>query len=101
MSLCIGPLSHFLALIMAGSPLRRAGLRIKALVKYRREVVTITEGTQVPSTKSAAVETKESLRQPVWHVVALSVLTCFAYVFYWFYKNWRDLQAFASCDSAE
>ncbi len=34
-----------------------------------------------------------SLQQPVWHVVALCVLTCFAYCFYWFYKTWRNLAA--------
>lgn len=34
-----------------------------------------------------------SLQQPVWHVAALCVLTCFAYCFYWFYKTWRDLAA--------
>ncbi len=35
----------------------------------------------------------ESLQQPLWHVVVLAVLTCSAYLFYWFYKNWRDLSA--------
>lgn len=34
-----------------------------------------------------------SLRQPVWHVIVLSILTCFAYPIYWFFKNWRDLKA--------
>jgi hypothetical protein len=64
-----------------------------------REVARITEGTQVTTTQPAALDAKESLRQPVWHVVVLCVLTCFAYVFYWFYKNWRDLQAVASSDT--
>ena len=31
-------------------------------------------------------------------MVVLRVLTCFGYVFYWFYKNWRDLQMAASSD---
>lgn len=43
----------------------------------------------------AEITVRESLRQPAWHVVALSVLTCCAYLFYWFYKSWRDLQAYA------
>lgn len=42
------------------------------------------------------VLTKDSLRQPLWHVVVLTILTCSAYPFYWFYKNWRDLSAQAS-----
>src|SRR6185295_16770392 len=33
----------------------------------------------------------ESKQQPVWHVIVLCILTCTAYVWYWFYKNWRDL----------
>lgn len=45
--------------------------------------------------ESSAVGPAESLRQPVWHVIVLSILTCFAYPIYWFYKNWRDLKAAA------
>lgn len=44
---------------------------------------------------------QESLRQPLWHVVALAILTCSAYTFYWFYKTWRDLAAFAAESSEE
>ncbi|HEY9870492.1 MAG TPA: DUF4234 domain-containing protein [Candidatus Obscuribacterales bacterium] len=43
----------------------------------------------------AEITLRESLRQPAWHVIALSVLTCCSYLFYWFYKTWRDLQAYA------
>jgi hypothetical protein len=49
----------------------------------------------VATNQSVAAGLRESLRQPAWHVVALSILTCCAYLFYWFYKNWRDLQACA------
>lgn len=38
---------------------------------------------------------EESIQQPVWHVIALNVLTMFAYSLYWFYKTWRDLKAHA------
>jgi hypothetical protein len=37
----------------------------------------------------------ESLVQPAWHVAALTILTSFAYSFYWFYKTWRDLSFYA------
>lgn len=38
---------------------------------------------------------EESIQQPVWHVVALNILTMFAYSLYWFFKTWRDLKAHA------
>lgn len=42
-----------------------------------------------------------SLRQPVWHVIVLSILTCAAYPIYWFYKNWRDLKAEAASERGQ
>lgn len=44
---------------------------------------------------------QESRRQPLWHVVVLTILTCTAYLFYWFYKNWRDLSQQAAEDDIE
>lgn len=46
-----------------------------------------------PANSDSAQLSAESLsrQQPAWHVVALCVLTCQAYPFYWFYKTWRDL----------
>lgn len=32
-----------------------------------------------------------SLKQPVWHVLVLGMLTFKIYLVYWVYKNWRDL----------
>lgn len=32
-----------------------------------------------------------SLKQPIWHVLVLGVLTFKLYFIYWCYKNWRDL----------
>lgn len=40
-------------------------------------------------------ETKNSIRQPAWHVLVLGYFTFGIYLFYWFYKTWRDLKAFA------
>lgn len=34
-----------------------------------------------------------SMQQPVWHVIILSIVTCFGYSFYWYYKTWRDLKS--------
>lgn len=45
--------------------------------------------------------TPDSRQQPLWHVVVLSLLTCTAYCFYWFYKNWRDLSAEAAAQLRE
>ncbi len=50
----------------------------------------------VRSQEPAEIDAIDSRRQPVWHVVGLCILTCFAYVFYWFYKTWRDLQSAAA-----
>lgn len=36
-------------------------------------------------------EVIDTLRQPVWHVLVLSITTLTAYIFYWCYKTWRDL----------
>ncbi len=36
-------------------------------------------------------ELKLSLKQPVWHVLLLTVVTFKLYFIYWCYKNWRDL----------
>lgn len=41
--------------------------------------------------KSTAPPQPLSLRQPVWHVLVLSILTCKLYLVYWYYKNLRDL----------
>ncbi|HEY9778488.1 MAG TPA: hypothetical protein V6C81_32315 [Planktothrix sp.] len=43
----------------------------------------------------AAQPQPESNRQPVWHVIALSVLTIFVYPFFWFYKNLKQLKVAA------
>jgi hypothetical protein len=37
----------------------------------------------------------ESKRQLLSHVVVLNVLSCNAYAWWWYYKNWKELQAFA------
>lgn len=43
-----------------------------------------------------------SLKQPVWHVLVLSVLTFKLYLIYWCYKNWRDLaKQFAESNAEE
>lgn len=47
-----------------------------------------------------------SLKQPVWHVLVLGMLTFKIYLVYWAYKNWRDLSeqqakvAYATADAA-
>ena len=37
-------------------------------------------------------ETKDSIRQPVWHVMVLGFFSFGLYLIYWFYKTWRDLR---------
>ncbi len=37
----------------------------------------------------------ESNRQLLSHVLVLNVLSCTAYSWWWYYKNWKELQAFA------
>lgn len=47
----------------------------------------------IEQTDKSISEPALSFRQPAWHVIVLSILTCFAYPLYWFFKNWRDLKA--------
>lgn len=35
-----------------------------------------------------------SMRQPVWHLIVLYVVTQSVYFFYWCYKTWRDMSAY-------
>lgn len=51
----------------------------------------MTKPAKTELEKEAQRELPDSLKQPVWHVLVLSWLTMLAYLFYWFYKNWRDL----------
>jgi len=43
----------------------------------------------------------DSRQQPVWHVLSLSILTCMAYPFYWYYKTWRDLSQAAGVENCQ
>jgi hypothetical protein len=42
---------------------------------------------------------EESRRQPVWHVIVLTVLTLFAYSIVWFFKNWNQLVKFSQAEA--
>lgn len=55
---------------------------------------TETDGKKGPD---AEAELKLSLKQPVWHVLVLTVLTLKMYFIYWCYKNWRDLSRDVAC----
>ena len=46
-------------------------------------------------------ELKLSLKQPVWHVLLLTVVTFKLYFIYWCYKNWRDLSRLIDADKAQ
>ncbi len=37
----------------------------------------------------------KSLRQPVWHIIVLSVFSLSLYLIYWYYKTVRDLKGYA------
>ena len=47
----------------------------------------------INSIEDTSIEPAEYMQQPVWHVVVLSIVSCFAYSFYWYYKTWRDLKS--------
>ncbi len=41
------------------------------------------------------------MKQPVWHVIVLAIVSFKLYFIYWAYKNWRDLCAFAEKASSQ
>src|SRR5277367_149683 len=64
---------------------------------------------QAKSTDSTPDSTKdgekalppESKRQLLSQVYVLNVLSCNAYSWWWYYKNWKELQAFAKTATEE
>lgn len=64
---------------------------ISSLGSFEARIITDKDNPPATTNPGVTESSKDSRIQPVWHVVALGILTCFAYPFYWFYKTWRDL----------
>jgi len=47
----------------------------------------------IEQVEQSITEPALSMQQPVWHVIVLSIVSCFGYSFYWYYKTWRDLKS--------